>query len=107
MSEKLDLESFLPFVDAGFECVLGPEISVPLTLVSATEISRSSYQRQFSVLFCGPRDQFLQQGTYQVSHPEFGVAELFLVPVGMTPDAFQYEAFFNCLLETAAGGAAG
>lgn len=107
MSETLDLESFLPFIDAGFECAVEPERSLQLTLVSATEVSRSSYQRQFSVIFCGSRDQFVQQGTYRMSHPEFGATDLFLVPVGVTPEGFRYEAFFNQLLEPAAGGAAG
>lgn len=107
MSEKLDLESFLPFVDSGFDCAVGPDHSVRLSLVSATEVSRSARQRQFSVLFRGPGDRFVPQGTYAVSHPEFGSADLFLVPVGVTPEGYQYEAFFNQLLEPAAGGAAG
>lgn len=107
MPETLDLESFLPFVDAGFDCALDPDRSVRLSLVSATEVSRSAHQRQFSIIFLGPGDMFVPQGTYAVSHPEFGSADLFLVPVGVTPEGYQYEAFFNQLLEPAAGGAAG
>lgn len=107
MSENFDLEFFLPFIDAGFECSIGPDHSIPLTLVSATEVSRSAHQRQFSILFLGPGDRFMQQGTYRLAHPEIGTADLFLVPVGVTPEGFQYEAFFNQLIESAGKGAAG
>ncbi len=107
MSEKLDLESFLPHLNTVFECSLDPETSVSLTLVAATEVSRSSLQRQFAVHFTGPREPFLPQGTYSLSRPEFGPAEIFLVPIGMTPDVFEYEAFFNLLTDSAEGGANG
>jgi hypothetical protein len=105
MSEQLDLESFLPHQNAVFTCPLGPDLAVGLTLVSATEVSRSSHQRQFSVHFTGPRDAFVPQGTYPLSNPGFGTAEIFLVPIGMTAEAYEYEAFFNLLIDSAKGGA--
>jgi hypothetical protein len=50
----------------------------------------------FSLLFRGPADRPLAQGTYRFEHSQFGSFALFIVP--MVPDqAGQgYEAIFNC-----------
>ncbi len=99
--DPLDLESFLPHQGTDFVCWIDPEHTVSIRLVSATEVSRSAHQRQFALHFSGPGDHFIQQATYLVAHPELGETELFLVPIGKTGDGFEYEAFFNRLIESA------
>jgi hypothetical protein len=49
----------------------------------------------FRLLFDGPDDVPLQQGSFQMEHPKYGSMVLFLVPVGQRDGVFKYEAIFN------------
>lgn len=51
----------------------------------------------FSLLFNGPLSLFLQQRIYNFEHDDLGAFSLFLVPIGKTKEAFQYEVIFNRL----------
>ena len=51
----------------------------------------------FSILFRGPRDQPLEQNTYNFSHGQTGAFPLFIVPVGIDEKGRLYEAVFNRL----------
>lgn len=51
---------------------------------------------QFSVTFDVPGAR-LPQATYELSHPEWGEAPLFLVPVAAIAGGIQYEAVFSRL----------
>lgn len=52
----------------------------------------------FSVVFEGRADVPLDQGTYELKHPDLGAFPVFLSPVGLTDGANQrYEAVFNRL----------
>lgn len=57
---------------------------------------------QFSLLFRGPRQPAIDQGTYRLEHPAVGSFVLFLVPVGESADARHYEAIFNRIGATGA-----
>jgi hypothetical protein len=48
----------------------------------------------FSLMFNGPREPLLAQGTYRLSHPALGEFELFIVPIGQDADGTRYEAVF-------------
>ncbi|MBL4802113.1 MAG: hypothetical protein JKY45_09475 [Emcibacter sp.] len=49
----------------------------------------------FSLLFKGPKEPMLAQGTFPISHDKLGSHELFIVPVGEDNDAVHYEAVFG------------
>jgi hypothetical protein len=49
----------------------------------------------YSLLFRGPPDRPLDQGTYRLEHPVMGRLDLFLVPVGPDRKGLRYEAVFN------------
>lgn len=52
-------------------------------------------QRQpFSVIFKGPAEPLLAQGTYPLENEELGTLELFLVPVASDDQGTEYEAVF-------------
>ena len=51
-------------------------------------------RRQFSLLFRGPVDPFLSQGTYRLDHAELGALDIFLVPIGPDAEGMRYEAVF-------------
>lgn len=49
----------------------------------------------FSVVFRGPMDVQLSQGTYTVDHDMLGALDLFLVPIGPDQTGMRFEAVFN------------
>lgn len=49
----------------------------------------------FALLFAGPTDPPLGQGTYRFSHERLGWFDLFIVPISANRDGRQYEAIFN------------
>ena len=51
--------------------------------------------RQFSLVWRGPVDKVLDQGTYTVSHPDIGDLQLFLVTIGPDEHGMRYEAVFT------------
>lgn len=63
----------------------------------------SAFRKPFAVLFHGPIEPVLPQGTYRLEHGTLGALELFIVPVGpdepsepgTRPTAMRYEAVFG------------
>lgn len=49
---------------------------------------------QFSLVFRGPAEPMLPQGTYAVTHEAVGEQHLFLVPLGRDAEGVRYEAAF-------------
>jgi hypothetical protein len=49
----------------------------------------------FALMFLSPTGPFLPQAIYPLAHPALGTLELFLVPLGPTPDGNAYEAVFT------------
>ena len=83
-----------------FETLTDPEFSVqfvdgpPVTLVLVeVEQGRSvpGYRDGFSLLFEGPDEPQLDQGTWQLDHRQLGRLTIFLVPVGPAT----YQAVFG------------
>jgi hypothetical protein len=74
-------------------------------LVNVTEFpegAQGTFRKPFSVLFHGPLDNVLPQGTHRLEHEQLGVLEVFMVPVGTNepapgekPTAMRYEAVFG------------
>jgi hypothetical protein len=68
---------------------------VELELAEISELKLIATQEQFSVVFRGPRDRFLGQGTRPLDHEKMGRSELFLVPIREDAEGYYYEAVFN------------
>jgi hypothetical protein len=49
----------------------------------------------FALLFVSQKGPFLPQATYALSHPELGLLELFIVPIGPVGRGNGYEAVFT------------
>lgn len=49
----------------------------------------------FSLLFHGPQERPLQQGTYFFEHPGMGKFALFIVPIAAENQMIHYQAIFN------------
>ena len=80
-------------------------VAVRLTRVGdlpARAYQRASYNSSvdqehcFSLLFRGPADRPLGQGTYRFEHGQFGSFSLFIVPMVAVRGTQYYEAIFNC-----------
>ncbi len=71
--------------------------ALPLELISLTLLPSAPQQEQFSLVFRGPAETLLPQGTYRIEHDRLGALELFLVPIASDQRGAQYEVIFNRL----------
>jgi len=78
-----------------FYLSVGDGRSVELTLIELRDGRSTPQQEQFALLFRGPEDILLPQGTYPVEHAQLGAFDLFFVPVGRDPAGIDYEVVFN------------
>jgi len=96
---KLTVDDFVALVGDSFglatEEGLPDATKLTLTQTSATPHGRPGYRTPFTLLFEGPLDPSVAQGTFWLTHDKLGSLTIFLVPVGMTPDFRLYEAIFN------------
>lgn len=73
--------------------------SVPVELISVSDLRETPRQRMFSLVFRGPLDQPVEQGLHLLTHEKMGTESLFLVPIAREADGFRYEAVFNNLVQ--------
>lgn len=96
MNESLTRTSFEPHHDTAFQVVEEGAEPIMLTLVEVVDKTPEGFPgEQFSLLFAGPPEPYLEQGTYGLEHDAMGRLTLFLVPVDQRKDGYRYEAFFN------------
>lgn len=69
--------------------------TIEVYLVEVTERRSTADCEQFSILFLGPDQPVLSQGTYAVEHDRLGTLELFLVPMATAQRSTSYEAVFS------------
>jgi hypothetical protein len=91
-------EVFAENLNAVFQIRFEADKLVEVKLVEVSELKKTSQQERFSIVFKGPRETFLPQYEYQMTHERAGTFPIFLVPVGVEADGFLYEAVFNQLL---------
>jgi hypothetical protein len=93
MTRELTMSDFQPRRGEAFD-VKGPEGAIKLVLAQAQELPPSGRQGgAFRLEFHGPLQPALMQGTYpfQVGG---GWTNIFIVPIGLLPQAMRYEAIF-------------
>ena len=74
------------------------EASLELQLIEVSDLRRLPGQENFWVVFKGPKDRFLPQGTNEFHHEVMGDFEMFTVPIREDGKGFYYEAIFNRLV---------
>ncbi|MFZ1906172.1 MAG: hypothetical protein WAU56_12380 [Steroidobacteraceae bacterium] len=72
----------------------GPAGEVVLELESAEAAGQAGRPSGFRLLFRGPQATPLPQGTYAFRHPRCSTG-IFIVPIGLDPAGYRYEAIFN------------
>lgn len=98
MAERLTLDTFAPLVGQRFMGKSSEGLSAELELTEAVSIlAHANQPRQdpFSLVFRVAAEAGLWQGMIQIEHPDFGSAELFLVPIGEDQKGRYFEALFN------------
>jgi hypothetical protein len=99
MSDMQTEAEFAKHVNTHFRLLVESPIPIELTLVEVTprkvEAHEQAGMERFSAVFMGPREVFLPQQTYRLSHPEMGEFDVFLVGLGQEPGGFRYEAVYN------------
>jgi hypothetical protein len=95
MAAKLEHEVFSRHLNTNFRISLGESGTLDVELNTVNELQLSPYQERFAILFRGPREPFLGQGSYRLEHDEMGEFILFLVPIRQDEAGTFYEAVFN------------
>src|SRR3954468_22159688 len=100
--ETLTLAKLSAALKTPFRVRTGPATQVDFELMEAAPLgttlgqaAKESSNESFSLVFHGPGDRMLPQGTYGFEHETMGAFVLFIVPIGQAPGVFQYQAVFN------------
>jgi hypothetical protein len=92
------LDSFRGHVDEPFRLVAGQDLQLALRLVEAESLGEPhspGFRPPFSLIFSGPREPIVPQGTYPLHHETLGELELFLVPLQPDAAGARYQSIFN------------
>jgi hypothetical protein len=94
-------DTFAPLVGATFTARLAGDGEVPLVLVEANDSGvpggaapDGRSRTQFSLVFRGPAEVALDQGTYELSAAATGPQSIFIVPIRADAHSRYYEAVF-------------
>ena len=97
--EKLSQDRLKENLNTPFSIELGDYGTVELELLECKDLGSTPKHEQFSIVFRGPLQPFLQQMTYEMKHDALGSNLIFLVPVRQDSNATYYEAIFNRFVE--------
>lgn len=101
MEASLTHEEFSKHANTKFQVQLDQHPPVDLDLIEVSELKVYPQQEEFTILFRGPLEAFLDQGARFLRHDLMGEFELFIVPVKQDAEGFYYEAVFNRIREQA------
>lgn len=99
MEASLTHEEFAQHAGTKFQVQVDENSGVELELAEVSENKVYPRQEEFSLVFRGPSDVFLDQGVRWFKHDQMGQFELFIVPIRQDERGFYYEAIFNRIRE--------
>lgn len=95
MEASLTQEEFSQHANSKFQVLIDQDNSVELELTQVSELKVYPEQEEFAVVFRGPLNAFLGQGTRAFKHERMGEFEIFIVPIAQDAHGYDYEAVFN------------
>jgi len=95
MPDDPSRDTFDSHVGTRFAATSASTALVELELVEVSDIGDGNHGLNFRLLFRGPRETPLDQGTVELVHPTIGTVALFMVPIGADAAGVQYEVVFN------------
>jgi hypothetical protein len=93
--EKLTAATFSETLNTTFRLNLPETDVLELELIKVEDVGSTAKQERFSVLFRGPLERGVRQGSFSFEHETLGNFDLFIVPIGREDDGIVYEAAFN------------
>jgi hypothetical protein len=99
MEPSLTFQAFTQELNTKFHIPVDESQRVELELAEISELKESPRNEEFSIVFRGPKEAFLGQGTRYFEHDQLGKFELFIVPIRHDDKGYYYEAVFNRFLE--------
>ncbi len=96
MTEKISHENFSGHLNALFRVEVA-ETSLELELVEV-EVGKAidaSLREPFTLIFQGPKDSILAEGSHNLSNDDAGSFELYIIPIVSHGDKQSYQAIFN------------
>src|SRR5436309_12448404 len=97
MTEFPTRDAFAEHIGSTFELTVPPDTRIGVTLAEVSPLKVRPPQEQFSVVLSAPAGSVIEQGMYELTHPELGRLELFLVPIALNEKGLQLQAVFNRL----------
>jgi hypothetical protein len=88
-------EEFSQNANSKFQVQADENAVVEVDLIEVSELKTYPQQEEFTILFRGPSNVFLDQGVRSFKHDQMGEFELFIVPIKQDAEGFYYEAVFN------------
>jgi hypothetical protein len=104
VADVLTGDAFASQVNSRFHLIAGPESAMEVELIEFKAGSKSAHHEAFSIVFRAPAEAPLEQRIYRLEHESMGGFELFLVPIGKSPEGVSYEAVFNRAIDENPGG---
>ena len=100
MSDPLTPESFQPLLNATMRAPVegvpgGIELELTEIDVLASEPPAPGMRIPFNLIFSGPKDQVLPEGTYELTGPDEQSLVLYLIPILSVGERQQYQSVFN------------
>ena len=99
MEPALTHEEFTKNLQTKFQAQVDETTSAELELTAISELKLYPQQEEFVLVFRGPANAYLDQGSRLFTHDQMGQFELFIVPVQKDDQGFSYEAVFNRIRE--------
>ena len=97
--------TFEPLIGSAFQIMIADQSPLELRLSEVEDLTVADRLRAddirpqpFSLIFLGPLTPVAQQACHDLTHPELGPHQIFLVPIGpnrAVPPQMQYQAIFN------------
>ena len=95
MLDRLTVDEFKHRVGETFSAKAGDRV-LTLTLTAVDELSAPPGGRTpFSLEFRDDTRDHVPQQTVAIEHPDMGSFDLFVVPLGPSPEGMRYEAIFT------------
>lgn len=98
MAQEITLETFAPHVNTTFRIHGdGEPIEFELTEVEAHKqgAPAEGMRHPFTLIFQGPKDRVIQEGSYEVESDATGPLPLYIIPIISLGDRQSYQVVFN------------
>ncbi|ACK66018.1 conserved hypothetical protein [Rippkaea orientalis PCC 8801] len=103
MITNLEKSLFDNYLEDEFYIKMSESESIQFKLVEVESLQTNQRRKPsnkirsqpFSLIFVGPLTPIFNQSIYQLSHPQLGEIEIFLVPLGESDTGIEYQAIFT------------